>query len=221
MTDDEKRFTQYQIAISLVTLVLTPLLAGFVVSYQLGREQRIWLEQQTFERYEAYLDRKLSLMEDINTRILRLEVAAKKIKQDQSLVASKYALQASTGFKYDEQSEDFDKLLNDIVQYHYDLFELGSRTQTAVLFFDPDVQQALNRLLQSLEKNYAASPDYFDQIREFVSNPENVGPIEALTIAEEANIESLEELTQARLEVIKLMSEDIQRSHEMYAERGN
>lgn len=146
MDKDEKRFTQHQIAISLATLVLTPLLAGFVVSYQLGRERRIWLEQQTFERSEAYLDRKLNLMEDINTRVLRLEISARKIKQDSSSIAANYALQASTDFKYNTQLGDTSQLLDEIVKYHYDLAELGSRFQTAVVFFGADVRETLERL---------------------------------------------------------------------------
>ena len=221
MDKDEKRFIQYQITISLATLVLTPLLSGFVVSYQLGRERRIWLEQQTFERSESYLDRKLSLMEDINARILKLEVAAKKIKQAHSIIASYSALQASTEFKYESQMEETSQLLKDVVQYHYDLAELGSRVQTAVLFFGPDVRQALEQVSESLERNYAARPNYSDMILTFVAQPDKVDPSEALRIVEDAEIESIEELTAARLSLLKLMTEDIQQSHQIYSGEGN
>ena len=141
-----------------MTLVATPIFSAIAVSWQISGSQDAWVEQQRFNRREKTVDTQVQLMEEINSKILDLELFAKRIKQEKAGVAVQYALSATAKKEGEEYEFDGGGKLSEIldmsVEYHRDLTELASRAQIMILYFGPSVSEQLRQLTVQLEANF-------------------------------------------------------------------
>ena len=214
MHSSQRKYARYQLLIALGTLVLTPIFSGLVVQYQITQGQAFWENRQAFLRSEAYLDRKLKLVEDITQRLLQIEVSAKEIQLDQAYTTSQIAMKLQND---EAPSDDFGKLQEKMVTYHRDIADLVTLFQMTTLYFGPDVVAQIEELRDALQENYNSAPNFYEELTQFFSTGQGEDPsIFAARLFSQTTGEPIPELTTARLKITRLMFEDISRSHSIY-----
>ncbi len=72
MDEHARRYNRITIAVALLTLVLTPIIAGGVVWYQLRKGHDYWEAQRQIIRQEKRIDLKIGVLEDMADTLWRL-----------------------------------------------------------------------------------------------------------------------------------------------------
>jgi predicted SprT family Zn-dependent metalloprotease len=205
-----------EIYIGILTVILTAILSGVVVKSQLSKEHDYWAEQRGLIRREAYLDKRLELMEEINRLILKLEISAKEIKINHGLIISKLA-QLKQKKETDISSKEWQNVMSQIVKYRYDIADYSSKTQMAVMYFGSEVTDILGKVATALENNYSRKYNYLDKLSKFLKDDKKQDVIEfSMELVNSGTINTTEELKKARMKLLKAMITDIQKSHPNY-----
>lgn len=68
------------ILIAIITSILTAGSSFFLTKNELSEEQKYWKERLKKERLINIQDRQIAILEDVNSRVLELEVLAREIK---------------------------------------------------------------------------------------------------------------------------------------------
>ncbi|KFF12741.1 hypothetical protein IW15_08070 [Chryseobacterium soli] len=128
-------------------------------------------------------------MEDISDGILQLEVQAKEIKI------------LNNSVKYSNNSDDIEKLINLMIQYHKDLYKVSSKMEIASIYFDKNVDNKLLKLGDALTENYQNN---------LVKIPVNLPNIPELNL----DFETIEKLPKAKKEVFEEMLKNMNNDFE-------
>lgn len=75
MPTEDKKYIRIQILISLLTLLFTPILSGLVVSFQLSKQQRLWIEQRKMIKSDDMQTKKIQLFNDLCTAYMKYLLA--------------------------------------------------------------------------------------------------------------------------------------------------
>ena len=185
----------------LITAVLTSALtlgsSYFIMKSQLSEEQKYWSERFRTERAQDILNKKVSLLEELNAGILESEVLAKEIKLSFSSFNALIEL-CRVDPKCDINSVELNKK---VVTYHKHINRLAAKFQMVPVYFPNDIGLMVEPLSRALESNYEANAKTLIEFS--VTDPKQTKDYF------ERDFSTVGELTEIRLKLIKKMMDDI------------
>jgi len=185
---------------SFITVLLTLASSYYLMFSQLKEEQKYWKTRTKVERVQEYLDKQISLMEDINTGLLINEVLAR----DYKLFAASYMYNIELAIEYSESMPDgmVLELETKSLEYHKKINEIASKFQMCELFFGPEVDSILIPLTNALNENYGRNLAFKDSlVQNNKSSYENYF---------EKDFETSKELSEQRLSLLMAMRAEIE-----------
>ena len=185
---------------SLLTAILTFAVTSITTNNRLKKEQEYWTKRYVIERVEKITDNRYQLLEKINSEILNLEVKAKEIK----LLAAK--IKGESCLK--EKLKQFVIINPKMMDYNVLTNKSGSTIQMVSLLFGESLKDEIEELTNSMNKNYEVS---------FDSDPKIIDPLEYF----KDNFDTIQELTDSRLILIKKMYEIINADQKRVFEAAN
>nr|WP_320015681.1 hypothetical protein [uncultured Desulfobacter sp.] len=185
----------------LITAVLTSVLtlgcSYFIMKSQLSEEQKYWSERFRTERAQDILNKKVTLLEELNSGILESEVLAKEIKLSFSSFNALMEL-CRVDPKCDINNVEFNKK---VVNYHKYINRLAAKFQMVPVYFPNDIALIVEPLSRAIELNYEANAKTLIDFS--ITDPKKTKDYF------ERDFNTVGELTKIRLKLIKKMLDDI------------
>jgi hypothetical protein len=167
MEKERSRFSIVQIVISVLTLVLTPISSGLVVSYQLSKGHAYWLEQRETLRYEKMLDEEIKLAERVNEKILGLQNLIQDITMSKVSVATLAGISATTKDKVDV-GQAVATLMKQLLAYRSTISDLNTDLEICSVYFSKRVLSKVRPLAAKLNAHFDRSPDTQRMLNDFI-----------------------------------------------------
>ena len=186
---------------ALITAIITSICSFLLTRNQLSKEQEYWEKRLSKERSINILDKQISLFEEVNSRILELEVMAKEIK-----ILAPVFNSYTTMLKYGESNnaKGINEFHEKLVDYHKKLYSFSSKIQLLPLYFTKGVDSLIEPLGKSLEANYKNNLIIGEDI-----------DFKNIQSYFDKDFETIEALTNSRIYLLKAMIEDISTTHKL------
>lgn len=182
---------------SIITAMLTLLASYFIMSKQLSKEHNYWISRTKTERNIQLMEKRISLIQKLNNNILSIELLAKTSKL--------YAAKFQSDILLNKNVNDELEILNTKnIKYHNEINKLIGNLQLSEIYFSSEVDVLINPLIVSIEKNSSHNQIFRDTI--------NKNDINELIKYFQRDFSSIPELTNKKMEFIKAMRDDIDKS---------
>ncbi|HIJ80007.1 MAG: hypothetical protein OEY01_16055 [Desulfobulbaceae bacterium] len=182
---------------ALLTSTLTLGCSYFIMKSQLSDEQKYWSERFRTERAQDILNKKVTLLEELNAGILESEILAKEIK----LSFSSFNALLETCRVDPECDLNSVQLDKKVVDYHKHINRLAAKFQMVPLYFSNDIALMVEPLSRAIESNYEANTKTLIEFS--ITDPKQTKDYF------ERDFNTVGELTKIRLILIKKMLDDI------------
>jgi hypothetical protein len=212
--DDSKTILLYmQVAISVATLVLTPIFSALVVSYQLSRNQSYWKEQQRYlkesEAFKTEIDlfrRAVGVANRLHEKLVNHQIYASS--RDLALAFAQELAQsdAAAAQKYQQQFEEYRKTA---AQSYLDFRELSIETRQEAaslnIFFSEDISESLTAIADKANAGLAAGLPVGDIRARLRQQVQQGVPTDAAQATIQQEIENRQEIGRPKVELLSFL----------------
>ena len=186
---------------ALITVIITSICSFLLTRNQLSKEQEYWEKRLAKERTINILDKQISLFEEINSKILELEVMAKEIK---ILATAFNSYTTMLKYGYNSNAKEINEFHEKLVDYNKKLYSFSAKIQMLPLYFTNGVDSLIEPLGKSIELNYNNNLIIGEDIN-----------FQNMLSYFDKDFETIEALTNGRINLLKAMIEDISTTHKL------